>query len=426
MGIKQYFELREISSKIQCPYRSLHWEVGIVCFTCGKCMQPSERKSTVEQGLIQRLVNSRPRHKKRILPMEPDMNQLCWLYKYYKAHEMLKKAQKKQYKTILERWYNDDNYRKSLSDIGWNEEGIMQYDKIALEYHSYTATKEERSRNENFHGNSHWTQTVYKDHWISAMTLNEADMQKTQPWVFSNHWKWKQTYPSSATSPTKAQSAVWRPCIDLMLLQDGDTFLLPQRIRLHLRHHDGNQAATCGQRGTGSRGNLHLGVNFFFFSKKKKKPFQMSDFSLAGDLISWQSVGCVNSTPSAHTFFSCSFCQRACPTLLSQSLRLQPHCHALDPMRGSSSTLFVSCPKSSPHRGMSHVTHHLSITPTPDTCTSSLSLTQSSSHPLFSQLQSCADLRHHLSGAVAEPPSLTQWRSHEACFARCDPIFYCQ
>ena len=30
--------------------------------------------------------------------------------------------------------------------------------------------------------------------------------------------------------------------IDLTLLQDGDTILLPQRIRLHLRHHDGN----CG------------------------------------------------------------------------------------------------------------------------------------------------------------------------------------
>ena len=41
-----------------------------------------------------------------------------------------------------------------------------------------------------------------------------------------------------------------------MLLQDGDTILLPQRIRLHLRHHDGNQAASCG--------NLHPGVNSVF------------------------------------------------------------------------------------------------------------------------------------------------------------------
>ena len=32
--------------------------------------------------------------------------------------------------------------------------------------------------------------------------------------------------------------------IELNLRQGGDTILLPQRIRLHLRHHDGNQAAT--------------------------------------------------------------------------------------------------------------------------------------------------------------------------------------
>ena len=34
--------------------------------------------------------------------------------------------------------------------------------------------------------------------------------------------------------------------IDLMLPQNGDTILLPQRIRLHLRHHHGNQAAISG------------------------------------------------------------------------------------------------------------------------------------------------------------------------------------
>ena len=43
--------------------------------------------------------------------------------------------------------------------------------------------------------------------------------------------------------------------IDLMLLQDGDTILLPQRIRLH---HDGNHASICGQRGTG------VNSDFFF------------------------------------------------------------------------------------------------------------------------------------------------------------------
>ena len=52
------------------------------------------------------------------------------------------------YKTVEERWYTDDQHRKSLPDIGWIEEQIMQYDELALEDHSYIATTEERTRNE--------------------------------------------------------------------------------------------------------------------------------------------------------------------------------------------------------------------------------------------------------------------------------------
>ena len=48
---------------------------------------------------------------------------------YYKAHDMLRKARKHKnggYKTFLERWHDDDKCRKSLSDIGWTEEQIIQ------------------------------------------------------------------------------------------------------------------------------------------------------------------------------------------------------------------------------------------------------------------------------------------------------------
>ena len=69
----------------------------------------------------------------------------------YKAHDMLRKARKHKsggYKTFLERWHEYDKYRKSLSDIGWTEEQIVQIDAIALEDHFYVATWQERSRNE--------------------------------------------------------------------------------------------------------------------------------------------------------------------------------------------------------------------------------------------------------------------------------------
>ena len=63
---------------------------------------------------------------------------------YYKAKEMLQKARQPKhggYRTILERWHNDDKYRKSLSAIGWTEEQIVQYDELALEDHSKNATR---------------------------------------------------------------------------------------------------------------------------------------------------------------------------------------------------------------------------------------------------------------------------------------------
>ena len=45
------------------------------------------------------------------------------------------------------------------------------------------------------------------------------------------------------------------------------------RIRLHLRDRDGNQAATCGQHGTGIRGHFHFGGTALFCAS-----FQMNDF----------------------------------------------------------------------------------------------------------------------------------------------------
>ena len=51
-----------------------------------------------------------------------------------------------QCQTILERWNKDAKYRMNLSEHGWTEEQIRQYDALALEGHSYEATPEERRR----------------------------------------------------------------------------------------------------------------------------------------------------------------------------------------------------------------------------------------------------------------------------------------
>ena len=105
-------------------------------------------ESTVEQGKIWRPVNSikeNPTHG------VPDMDHLCGkpcTSKHMKNWGKPAATENGNCTSIQERWYKDNKYRKSLSDIGWTEEQMKQYDAIALEDHSYVTSTAERSRNE--------------------------------------------------------------------------------------------------------------------------------------------------------------------------------------------------------------------------------------------------------------------------------------
>ena len=68
IGNTEYFELCEISSKIQCLDFSLSGEVGIVDCTCGNHMQPSERNRQMNKDWIRRLVNPQLRYQKESYP----------------------------------------------------------------------------------------------------------------------------------------------------------------------------------------------------------------------------------------------------------------------------------------------------------------------------------------------------------------------
>ena len=68
---------------------------------------------------------------------------------YHKARDMLRKAKllkNGSCETILERWHSDADYQQSISDEGWAEEKIKEYDALALEDLSYQATLEEMER----------------------------------------------------------------------------------------------------------------------------------------------------------------------------------------------------------------------------------------------------------------------------------------
>ena len=149
MGNTEYFELCGTSSEIQCPDCALYLEAGIIYWTCGKCMQPTQKDRQLNKARYDVLsipgyvIQKNPTHGARHgQSVRQCMN--------YKAHDMRRKARKHKsggYKTFLERWHDDDKYRKSLSDIRWTEEQIIHFDAIALEDHSCAATWQERSRN---------------------------------------------------------------------------------------------------------------------------------------------------------------------------------------------------------------------------------------------------------------------------------------
>ena len=84
---------------------------------------------------------------------------------YFKAKEMLHKAGQKnhgEHSSILARWLSDCKYRDSLTRIGWTEQDIMPFDRIALENHSYGATRSVRIR--------------HSEHWI--LKLNQDGPQQ--------------------------------------------------------------------------------------------------------------------------------------------------------------------------------------------------------------------------------------------------------
>ena len=209
--VKRHFELCEISSKIQCAACSLYWEAGTACCTCGKCMQPSERNRQLNQAKLDIFWSDGT--------MMTNTASLCQKLGGLRSRSFnMMKSHWKSEREILETFFECRKYSRTMKSAPWLWRG-------------------------------------------------EANMQNIVSRIYSDHWKWKQTYPSRATSQTEGLTnnlkALRNTIIDLKLLQDGDNILLPQRI--HLRHHDGNQAATCGQLGAGIRGNHHPGLNSEIF-----------------------------------------------------------------------------------------------------------------------------------------------------------------
>ena len=146
MNNTEIFELCEKSSKQQCSDCNAFWDMGIINCSCGRNMKSTRSPTEFDQnnrdvtsipGYV--IKKNRNRGAKHGAPERQNM--------YYHAKQMLKKARQGKHgghPTILSRWYGDEEYRTSLFDVGWREHHIIFYDRIALEKHTYKATRAER------------------------------------------------------------------------------------------------------------------------------------------------------------------------------------------------------------------------------------------------------------------------------------------
>ena len=127
MNNTEIFELCENSSKQQCPDCNAFWEMGIVYCSCGRNMESARSPTEFDQNnrdVTSILGYVIKKNRKRGVQHGASVRQKM----YFQAKQILKKARQGKHgghPSILLRWYDDERYRKALSDIGWREHHIV-------------------------------------------------------------------------------------------------------------------------------------------------------------------------------------------------------------------------------------------------------------------------------------------------------------
>ena len=201
----EIFELFETSSKQQCPDCCNCREAGVVYCSCGRCLRISrnEKRSSIPGYVIKKNNKRGARH-------GPSERQRM----YFKAKEMLHKAGQKnhgEHLSILARWLSDCKYRDSLTRIGWTEQDIMLFDRIALENHSYGATRSVRIRH-----SEHWILKLNQDgpqqpsNERPDFSQAKRECKRLHDEYMSRTQQEYRTIPRSQESKTKTRTSVRR------------------------------------------------------------------------------------------------------------------------------------------------------------------------------------------------------------------------
>ena len=211
MNNTEIFELCENSSKHQCLDCNANWEMGIICCSCGRNMNSTRSPKEFYQN--NREVTSIPgsvnkKNSCRGAKHGPSERQKMCSH----AKQLPKKARQEKHgshPTILSRWYADEEYRSSLSDIGRREHHIILYDRIALEKHMYIATRVERQKFETLDSygkcrrrNSAITQST------TRLCSSEKRMQTIARRTFGKDPRRTQNHSSQSTNKTAKTTTV--------------------------------------------------------------------------------------------------------------------------------------------------------------------------------------------------------------------------
>ena len=193
----------------------------------------------------------------------------------YRAKQMLEKARQSKHGShpaVLSRWYNQEEYRKSLAEHNIGEKEVMLFDRIALERHEYTATKAEQLRNA-----KHWIlrlradgpQKPLRQRPEFALALKQClkmqdsrlaeTLQSHRP-ICPEHQQRQREDEQSEGGET------FDYCVDrknwMAVLQRATE--KPRRQRLHLRHRSGKAHSVKRVGAHGSLLHLRNGGNFGF------------------------------------------------------------------------------------------------------------------------------------------------------------------
>ena len=167
MGNTEYFELCEISSKIQCPDCSLYRELDIVYCTCGKRLQPTERNRQLNKerydvlSIPNYVIKKNPSHGVRHGPTERQKI-------YYKAHNMLKKGPEKAVQHHLGKISKIFSLSRliNLNSMGWQHHYCIRRNRKR----GPLLQCDEREWS--------WRRTVTKIHRISIGEVGKVDQLK--------------------------------------------------------------------------------------------------------------------------------------------------------------------------------------------------------------------------------------------------------